>query len=305
MVGNIQSIIGERVAEKDQRFIVEVAPDIPKAVIGDEMRLSQILLNLLSNAVKFTPKGGEVQLSLRYIGSRNGKEEIEAVVRDTGIGITEEQKARLFNAFVQADSTTVKRFGGTGLGLAISKNIAGLMNGSISVESVPGKGSRFTVRVLLEQSSSHLLEERQKSLTPVDFDFKGRTLLLVDDVAINREIIIALLEETGITIECADNGQTAVNAFTAAPDRFDIIFMDVQMPVMDGFEATRTIRSLDTPRAETIPIIAMTAYAFAEDVEKCLKAGMNSHLSKPIELEALLTVANKYLNSPESAKNVI
>jgi CheY-like chemotaxis protein len=158
------------------------------------------------------------------------------------------------------------------------------------------------MRALLEQGSSHLLEERQKSLTPADFDFKGRTLLLVDDVAINREIIIALLEETGITIECAENGQMAVHAFAAAPEHFDIIFMDVQMPVMDGFEATHAIRSLDTPRAKTIPIIAMTAYAFAEDAERCLKAGMNSHVSKPIELEALLTVANKYLNSPESAK---
>jgi signal transduction histidine kinase/ActR/RegA family two-component response regulator len=302
MVRNVESIIGERITEREQKFIVEIAPNIPEAVIGDEMRLSQILLNLLSNAVKFTPKGGEIQLSLRYIGKRGGKEEIEAVVTDTGIGITEEQKSRLFNAFVQADSTTVKQFGGTGLGLAISKNIAELMGGSITVESVPGKGSRFTVRVLLEPGSCSLLEDRQKSVAPTDFNFKGRTLLLVDDVAINREIIIALLEETGIAIECADNGQMAVNIFAAAPEHFDIIFMDVQMPIMDGFEATRAIRALGTPRAKAVPIIAMTAYAFAEDAERCLKAGMNSHLSKPIELEALLTVANKYLNSPESAK---
>ncbi|MCL1931822.1 MAG: ATP-binding protein [Treponema sp.] len=296
MTDNVKTIIDERVAEKNQHFIVEIAPNIPEAVIGDEMRLSQILLNLLSNAVKFTPKGGEIRLSLRYIGKRSGKEEIEAMVSDTGIGITEEQKARLFNAFVQADSTTVKKFGGTGLGLAISKNIAELMNGNITVESTPGKGSRFTLCVLLEPGSCSLLEARQKNITPTDFDFKGRTLLLVDDVDINREIIIALLEDTGITIECADNGQTAVNTFTASPEHFDIIFMDVQMPVMDGFEATRAIRSLDNPHAKTIPIIAMTAYAFAEDAERCLKAGMNSHLSKPIELGALLTTADKYLN---------
>jgi signal transduction histidine kinase/ActR/RegA family two-component response regulator len=296
MVRNIESIIGARVIEKEQHFIVEIAPNIPETVIGDEMRLSQVLLNLLSNAVKFTPKDGEIQLSLRYIGSRDGKEEIEAVVRDTGIGITEEQQTRLFNAFVQADSTTVKRFGGTGLGLAISKSIAELMGGSISVESAPGKGSCFTMRALLEQSSGNVLEAHQKNITSADFDFRGRVLLLVDDVAINREIIIALLEETGITIECADNGQTAVDTFAASPDRFDIIFMDVQMPVMDGFEATNAIRSLDTPRAKTIPIIAMTAYAFAEDAERCLKAGMNSHVSKPIEPEALLTVADTYLN---------
>jgi signal transduction histidine kinase/CheY-like chemotaxis protein len=296
MTHNIESIIGVRVAEREQHFFVEIAPDIPEAVIGDEMRLSQILLNLLSNAVKFTPKGGEIRLSLRYIGSRDGKEEIEAAVRDTGIGITAEQQARLFNAFVQADSTTVKRFGGTGLGLAISKSIAELMGGGISVESVPGKGSCFTMRALLEHSSADLLETHKKDITPADFDFKGRTLLLVDDVAINREIIIALLEETGITIECAENGQMAVSTFAAAPEHFDIIFMDVQMPVMDGFEATNAIRSLDTPRAKTVPIIAMTAYAFAEDAERCIKAGMNSHIAKPIEIEALLTVADKYLN---------
>jgi len=170
------------------------------------------------------------------------------------------------------------------------------MNGSISVESAPGKGSCFTVRVMLEPGSCSLLEAHHDSRTPDDFDFKGRTLLLVDDVAINREIIMALLEETGITIECAENGYMAVNAFTASPERFDIIFMDVQMPVMDGLEATRAIRALDTPRAKAVPIIAMTAYAFAEDIERCLKAGMNSHVSKPIELEALLTVADKYLN---------
>jgi len=302
MVHNVESIISPRVAEKEQRFIVDIAPNIPEAVIGDEMRLSQILLNLLSNAVKFTLKGGEIRLALQYNGSRSRKEEIEIAVSDTGIGITKEQQARLFNAFVQADSTTVKKFGGTGLGLAISKSIAELMGGSISVESVPGKGSCFTVRVLLEPGSCKLLEASEKNITPADFNFKGRTVLLVDDVAINREIIIALLEETGITIECAENGQMAVSTFAIAPERYDIIFMDVQMPIMDGFEATHAIRSLDTPRAKTIPIIAMTAYAFAEDAERCLKAGMNSHISKPIELEALLTVADKYLNPPETTK---
>ena len=303
MVRNAESINGVRTAEKKQRFAVDLAPDLPEVVVGDEMRLSQILLNLLSNAVKFTPEGGEIRLALKRIGSRGGKEEVEASVRDSGIGITEEQRARLFSAFVQADSGTSKRFGGTGLGLAISKSIAELMGGGISVESVPGKGSCFTVRVLLEKGSSDMLKISQTGKTPADFHFEGRTLLLVDDVPINREIVIALLEDTHVAIDCAENGQIAVNMFTANPDHYDLIFMDVQMPIMDGYDAARAIRAFEAehPAKEKhpqgVPIIAMTANAFAEDVEHCKKAGMNGHIAKPIEVETLLNIADKYLNT--------
>jgi signal transduction histidine kinase/CheY-like chemotaxis protein len=301
MAGNISSIIGVRTAEKKQRFSVDLAPDLPQVVIGDEMRFSQILLNLLSNAVKFTPEGGEIKLTLRRIGSHDGKEEIEVSVRDSGIGITEEQKARLFSAFVQADSSTVKRFGGTGLGLAISKNIAELMDGGIWVESFPGEGSTFTARVMFDLGSSSMLKASRDEKKPEDFNFKNHTLLLVEDVPINREIVIALLEDTGVTIDCAENGQIAVDKFKADPDHYDLIFMDVQMPVMDGYSATSAIRTYEAAMREKgkpqgIPIIAMTANAFAEDVEHCKKAGMNEHIAKPIEVQALLSVADKYLN---------
>jgi signal transduction histidine kinase/AmiR/NasT family two-component response regulator len=305
-INNVSAIIGVRTAEKGQRFNVDIAPDIPQAVIGDEMRLSQILLNLLSNAVKFTPEGGDIWLELKYIGHYSGKEKIEIIVRDTGIGITEQQKSRLFSAFVQADSGTAKRFGGTGLGLAITKSLAELMGGGISVESQPGKGSCFTVKVLLDSGSCDLLQVTQTNKAPSEFNFAGRTLLLAEDVPINREIVIAFLEDTHVTIECADNGKIAVDMFSADPNRYDMIFMDLQMPVMDGYDATHDIRTFEAALKKKgnpqpkwpkgVPIIAMTANAFAEDVEHCLKAGMNGHIAKPIEMDTLLRVVDKYLN---------
>jgi signal transduction histidine kinase len=297
MMNNVSSIIGVRTAEKKQRFIVSIAPDIPEVVIGDEMRLSQIIINLLSNAVKFTPENGEIQLALKRIGINDGREELEITVRDTGIGITDEQKARLFNAFVQADSGTAKRFGGTGLGLAISKSLCELMGGGISVESVHGKGSCFTVRVIFDLGSCDLLQAANVVKAPSEFHFNGHRLLLAEDVPINREIVIALLEDTNVIIDCAEDGKIAVDMYCADPDRYDMIFMDVRMPIMDGYDATIAIRAFEArmKRPKGIPIIAMTANAFAEDVEHCLKSGMDGHIAKPIEVQAMLNIADKYL----------
>ena len=304
MTNNIESIIGVRTAEKKQNFIVNFDPDLPEVLVGDEMRLSQILINLLSNAVKFTPEGGDIELHFRHIGSRDGKEEIEASVHDTGIGISEEQLSRLFNAFVQADSSNVKRFGGTGLGLAISRSIAELMGGSISVESSVGKGSCFTVRVLMESGSREMFKISQAGITPSDVDFSAYTFLLTEDVPINREIVMALLEDTHVHIDCAENGEAAVDMYCRDPDRYDLIFMDLRMPVMDGYDATIAIRTFEADMKQQgimsrhpdgVPIIAMTANAFAEDVENCLKAGMNSHIAKPIDIQAVLDTACRYL----------
>jgi CheY-like chemotaxis protein len=303
MTNNVRNIMGVRTAEKKQKFTVNLAGDLPDVVIGDEMRFSQILLNLLSNAVKFTPEDGEITLTMKHLGTIGDMEQIEAVVKDNGIGITAEQLSRLFNPFVQADSGTAKRFGGTGLGLAICKNIAEMMGGSITAESSPGAGSVFTVRVLLEKGSCPLVKQREQK-TPSDYNFKGRVLLLVEDIPINREIVMALLEDTGVTIECAENGHIAVKKYTSEPEKYDMIFMDIQMPVMDGYDASIAIRDFESKmkgdeklkkHPQGIPIIAMTANAFAEDVAHCLKAGMNSHISKPIEVEAMLSVADKYL----------
>jgi signal transduction histidine kinase/CheY-like chemotaxis protein len=297
MMSNVGSIIGVRTTERKQIFTIDIAPDIPPAVIGDEMRLSQIVINLLSNAVKFTPEGGEIRLTLKRMGAYNGKEQLEITVKDSGIGITEEQQRRLFSAFEQADSGTAKRFGGTGLGLAISKSLAELMGGGISVESSPGKGSCFTVIVALDSGSCDLLQAVQANKATSEFHFNGQRLLLVEDVPINREIVIALLEDTKITIDCAEDGKIAVDMFCANPDHYNMIFMDVQMPIMDGYDATIAIREFETrmKRTNGVPIIAMTANAFAEDVQHCLKVGMNGHVAKPIEVQAMLNIVVKYL----------
>ena len=286
-IKNIQSIIGVQSAKKRQALHVHVSDNLPKVVVGDEMRLSQILLNLLSNAVKFTPDAGEISLSLKLLHTHDYVHTLEAQVRDNGIGMSEEQQAKVFNNFEQADKGTSKRFGGTGLGLAISKRIAELMNGGILLESELEKGSCFTVHFCLQSGNEEMLIQTSPYEMYTD-GFAQYTALLVEDIVINQEIVQSLLEDSGITVVCVNNGQEAVDAFLANPQRYDIIFMDIQMPVMDGYDATRKIRSSGVPAAETVPILAMTANAFAEDAVACRAAGMNDHISKPIEINLLL-----------------
>ena len=282
---NIQSIIGVRVTEKKQHFTLNIASDVPSVVIGDDMRLSQILINLLSNAVKFTPEEGNISLSLRLLRTEGDTHFLEARVQDDGIGISPEQQNRLFRSFEQADISTSKQYGGSGLGLVISKRIAEHMNGTIILESELNKGSCFTVQFCLKAGDKSML----KQLNPVlNYNFQGCSVLLAEDIHINQEIVVALLEEYGVHVECADNGQIAVEQFMASPDQYDIIFMDVHMPIMDGYTATRAIRSSGIPRAHSIPILAMTANAFAEDVAEAHSAGMSDHIAKPVELEILL-----------------
>ena len=295
MMSSIKNIIEVRAAEKKLHFSIDFDEHIPRALVGDEMRLSQVLINLLSNAVKFTPEHGTVRFAARYVSRRSNKELIDFLVWDSGIGISEEQQKKMFDAFAQADSGVANRFGGTGLGLPISKSFVELMGGEIFVESTIGMGTCFTVQIPFElgdpDTIKHSFDAKEQSV-----NFKGRTVLLVEDIEINREIIIALLEVTDVTIDCAENGQVAIDMFIAAPERYDLIFMDIQMPVLDGYTATRAIRALDIPRARTVPIVAMTANAFADDVEKCRGVGMDDHIAKPVEIELLLNVVGKYLN---------
>ena len=398
-------------------------------LVGDDQRLSQVITNLLSNAVKFTPEEGSIHLDSRLLSENDGICSLQISVADSGIGLTEEQKSRLFQSFEQADASTSRKYGGTGLGLVISKRIVELMDGKIWVESEPGKGSKFIFTVSLKRGSDEmkqLLDEsvnwenirifavdddpeireffiavseslgidckvaasaeeaagiiekddnyniyfidwklpgmngcefarqmqfktKQKSLVTifsaadrdiiedearaagvnkflskplfpsmiVDVinesigigkrtgkddkteridDFRGYSILLAEDVEINREIVLTLFEPTRLKIDCAENGMIAVRMFTESPDKYDMIFMDVQMPEMDGYEATRRIRSLDFPRAKTIPIIAMTANVFREDVEKCLYAGMNGHVGKPLDIDDVIDTLRKHLS---------
>jgi signal transduction histidine kinase/CheY-like chemotaxis protein len=222
-------------------------------------------------------------------------------ISDTGIGISEEQQSRLFRSFEQANNSTSREYGGTGLGLAISQRIARAMGGDISVKSRLGEGSCFSVTLPLQSAADEAmpvssLSDEKNECVDITGLFAGRTALLSDDLQINCEIAAALLEPTGLALIFASNGQEAVDAFAAQPDLFDLILMDIQMPGMDGYEATRRIRGMNTPRAKQVPIIAMTANVFKEDVDKSLESGMNAHLGKPLNLDEMIETIQKALN---------
>ncbi len=298
------TVISYKMDEKDIDFKVHADPAIPKNLTGDDQRLTQVITNLLSNASKFTPEGGTVRLDARLLKEEKGIYTIQIDVADTGIGISAEQQTRLFTSFQQAESSTSRKYGGTGLGLAISKQLVEMMHGCIWVESEPGTGSVFSFTFEgLEgglagetiEGNDQTADDQKETATQMD-DFSGHVILLAEDVEVNREIVSALLEPTHLIIDTAENGFEAVEAFSADPERYDMIFMDVQMPEMDGIEATRRIRMLDVSRAREIPIVAMTANVFREDIEKCLEAGMNDHMGKPIVLEEVLATLRTYLS---------
>ncbi|MCL1804973.1 MAG: response regulator [Clostridiales bacterium] len=427
MLQKVVNVMGFRVNEKSQKLTVDLDPNIPQRLVGDDQRLAQVITNLLSNAVKFTPELGSIALELRYMGEEEGLCTLQIKVEDTGVGISPEQQARLFVSFEQAESSTSRKFGGTGLGLAISKQIVELMNGGIWIESELGKGASFIFTVKMERAPegggawlpaemkgvrilvvddepetreyfgalaermdiacetaadggeairkitgggqydicfvdwkmpgmdgielsreirSHradetviimisaydwiAIEEEAKSAGVDGFlskpffssdvvdcinihfgakliadsgyarpdeegSLKGYRILLAEDVEINRDIVLALLEPTLLKIDCAANGAEAVEMFSAEPERYDMIFMDLQMPEMDGLTATRRIRALGLPGAGEVPIVAMTANVFKEDVEKCLEAGMNDHIGKPIDYDEMLSKLRTYL----------
>ena len=430
MIQKVVNIISFRVESKHQKFMVNIDPNIPKRLIGDDQRLAQIITNLLGNAVKFTPEKGSIILNTRFLGEENGLCNIQIEVIDTGIGISPEQKVRLFRSYAQAESGISRSFGGTGLGLSISKNIVEMMGGRIWVESEAGEGSTF---IFTLQSKPGVMQEREESdlfinrgnirILAVDDDpdilsyfneimdnfglscdtasggedalslvvqnghydiyffdwkmpgmdglelsrelkklpvpskkysvilfsavewaeivtearqagidrflakplfpsaiadiinecigldrtqvnkidgadkglFAGRHILLAEDIEINREIMTALLEPTELDIDYAENGVEAVRMFNNAPDKYDIILMDIQMPEMDGYEATHRIRDSAPAESKTIPIIAMTANVFSKDVQKCINAGMNDHIGKPLEFDKVLKKLRDYL----------
>ena len=311
------AIISFRVEEKQQNLSLEIDKLIPAQLIGDDQRISQVITNLLGNAVKFTPEKGSINLVTRFIGIDNGLCTIQVSVSDTGIGISEEHLAGLFMSFQQAEASTVRKFGGTGLGLAISKKIVELMGGKIWVESEFGKGSTFAftfqamrgVGKALNSNGNDLGQNGKADAPPMTaVTFSGSRILLVEDVEINREIVLALFEQMDMEIDCAENGVEAVNMFSASPDRYNLILMDLQMPEMDGFEATRRIREIEaefasqTPKSELpsgVPIIAMTANVFKEDIEKCLEAGMNDHIGKPLDMDTVMEKLRIYLASDD------
>jgi len=435
---NVISVIRFRANDKQQNFVVRIDSSIPYSLVGDDQKITQIILNLLSNAVKFTPEHGSICLTASLLAETDGLCTIQFEVKDTGIGISAEQQKNLFSPFIQADVSTSRKFGGTGLGLAIAKRIIEMMNGSIWIESELGQGASFyftiqvgrgkqeygglsipgietasirmlavadaqetrmyygdiarrlgvrcdvaasgdeacamigsngryhiyfcdlnlpgmdgmafahrvrqcdathpIVLVMLEQeweaceaaardagvtmfmpkpflfsdmakcidacfnTVREQVADQPESQPPVSaFQFAGYRVLLAEDIEINREIVIALLEPTMLAVDAVENGALAVQTFMTQPDRYDLILMDMQMPEMDGLEATRRIRALDLPNAKSIPIVAMTANVFREDIERCLLAGMNDHISKPLDFDEVLEKLSAYL--PQRPKN--
>jgi PAS domain S-box-containing protein len=294
LLENVASIITPRCVEKNLRFEVSIGDIEPAVYRCDGLRLRQVLINFLGNAVKFTPSPGMVGLRVDQLEYKEGRSLIRFIVSDTGIGIPQSALANLFEPFEQAHAGIAKKYGGTGLGMSINRRIVEMMGGEIDVQSEEGKGSTFTFAVWLQESQEQ--HGPAVSASAPDVSLAGKRALLVDDVALNRMIMRELLADTGLEIDEAADGQESIERFTASePGHYDIIFMDVQMPKVDGYEATRAIRALERSDARTVPIIAMTANAFKEDIERAVASGMNAHLAKPLELDRLNGLIARYL----------
>lgn len=321
LVQDVQDIIQSNVTAKGLSFAVDLAGLRDEDVVADPLRLQRILLNILSNAVKFTPSGGSITLRVveksgagepvpaspdgraaggvsegaggsRFMGPAGPESsgapvrygDYEFHVRDTGIGMSAEYQKHIFEQFSREETSTVSKTEGTGLGMPITKRLVEMMDGSIDLLSVQGQGTEFTVHLRLPLCGA------PKQETPVaDPEFAGMRLLVVEDNELNMEITTTVLEEAGFVVDQAVNGQAALEKIaTAAPGQYALVLMDIQMPVMDGYEATRRIRALPDPAKAQIPIVAMTANAFAEDRENALAAGMNEHIAKPFDIHTLL-----------------
>ena len=304
MMNRIVDVMRYKFEEKNIDFVMFNDPNIPYSIYIDEQKLAQVIMNLLSNAIKFTPKNGKIKLSANVESNEGEIFRILLSVEDSGIGISDDQKPRIFKVFSQADNSISRKFGGTGLGLAISKTIVNMMKGDIWFESVEGEGTTFLFTIEAKECIQNApdiykpaekeIDEATKDEADSFIDLSVKTIMLVDDVEINREIIISLLESTGIKIICAENGKDALDKYISADGAIELIFMDVQMPVMDGYEATIRIRLSEKADAETIPIIAMTANVFKEDVERCFISGMNDHIGKPVSIDEIIGKIRKW-----------
>jgi len=301
----VVTLVKFRMEEKMQHFNVSINNDVPRYYIGDDQRLTQIITNLLTNAVIYTPQEGKITLHVSVLkenqNNQDNQKDEDAIckllfqITDTGIGISPEHKERLFGMFEQADGSSSRKYGGTGLGLTISKKLVELMGGNISVESELGKGSTFTFMVKLQKLETIYNNKHENDILWEENNFHGKKILFVEDIEINRDIVISQLDGTGLEIDIAINGVEAVKMIEKEETRYDLIFMDMRMPEMDGLQASRKIRSLPSDYAKKIPIIAMTANVFIDDIEQCLTAGMNDHIGKPVDMAIIFEKLRKYL----------
>ena len=296
MLQGLRNIVQADVHAKQLELYIETSDIVHEEIICDKLRLNQVLLNILSNSVKYTDAGGSISMRIiEETGAPAGHVSYEFHIKDTGVGMSEEFVAHIFEPFEREKNTTISGIQGTGLGMAITKNIVDMMNGAIEVRSEQGVGTEFivsfTFRVNDEGAEPKEKDFREKK------DFRAGRILLAEDNELNQEIAAAILEDAGFSVEIAGNGQIAVDMLKAAgPNYFQLVLMDVQMPVMDGYSATRFIRGLDDKKLSAIPIFAMTANAFEEDRRDALKSGMNGHIAKPIDIEKLFETLSMVLD---------
>ena len=301
---DLNTIILGQVEAKNQELVMDAAGIVNEDVCCDRLRLNQVLLNLLSNAVKYTPDGGRISVRLSQTGDApEGWGDYTLRVKDNGIGMTPEFAARVFEAFEREKTSTVSGIQGTGLGMAITKRIIDLMGGTIDVVTAPGEGTEFIVKLRMRLQENRnpndpapVPEESGAAEEAPEQSFGGKRLLLVDDIEVNREIAAMVLQMNDFEVDEACDGAEAVEKVrVSAPGTYDAVLMDIQMPVMNGYEAARSIRELPDPEKAAIPIIAMTANAFEEDKKAALDAGMNGHIAKPIDVDALIATLRRVL----------
>ena len=293
LLDSLETLQESRIAQRDIQYTQEVEL-VHDWFVCDELRTKQVLVNLLSNAIKYSNPGGHVVLTVRETCMDDGYAQLYFAVSDDGIGIPEDKQQMIFQSFEQADDSQNARTQGTGLGLAICSRLVHMMDSQIELESAPGKGSTFHFMVRLQPVTEAIEDETAESTEPVSYE--GRRVLVVEDNVLNMEIMHTILEEYGIVVEEAYDGKQAVDRIAQnAPGTYDMVFMDIMMPVMNGLEATRAIRELEWEDIASLPIVAMSANAFDEDVRRSLASGMNAHLSKPIDIAQLEKVLAQYL----------
>ena len=331
LIYNLITMVKPDILAHNHRFTVNISKIRHEDIIGDSLRIQQIFTNIMSNAIKFTPDGGHISFTLTEKPMKRRRTGcFEFIFEDNGIGMSQEIQDIIFEPFSRADDKRTTKIQGTGLGLAITKNIVTMMDGNITVKSAPGKGSRFTITLFLKlqdvadtstedltdlpvlivdddpdccESAVQMLNdigmcgEAATSIAPQSRNsFPGKRVLIVEDNALNMEIAVELVSMTGVTIETAENGKIAVEMVANAPENYyDLILMDIQMPALDGYEATAQIRALDKDYIHSLPIVAMTANAFAEDMIAAHKAGMDEYIAKPFDMEQLVIVMEKLL----------